>query len=43
MRSGKLRPFVVLPTLLFLLFVSLVLLANSLVQKPSVQKAFLDR
>jgi hypothetical protein len=38
----KLRPFVVLPTLLFLLFVSLVLLANSLIQKPSVQKAFLD-
>jgi hypothetical protein len=39
----KLRPFVVLPTLLFLLFVSLVLFANSLIQKPSVQKAFLDR
>jgi len=43
MDSMKLRPFVVLPTLLFLLFVSLVLLANSLIQKPSVQKAFLDR
>ena len=39
----KLRPFVVLPTLLFLLFVSLVLFANSLIQNPSVQKAFLDR
>jgi hypothetical protein len=39
----RLRPFVVLPTLLFLLFVSLVLFANSLIQKPSVQKAFLDR
>lgn len=42
MDSKKLRPFVVLPVLLFLLFVSLVLLANSLIQKPSVQKAFLD-
>ncbi len=39
----KLRPFVVLPTLLFLFFLSLVLFANSLIQKPSVQKAFLDR
>ena len=42
MGSKKLRPFVVLPVLLFLLFVSLVLLANSLIQKPSVHKAFLD-
>ena len=42
MASKKLRPFVVLFVLLFLLFVSLVLLANSLIQKPSVQKAFLD-
>ena len=42
MDSKKLRPFVVLPTLLFLLFFSLVLLANSLIQKPSVHKAFLD-
>jgi hypothetical protein len=42
-RSRKLRPFVVLPVLLFLLFISLLLLANSLVQKPAVQKAFLDR
>ena len=39
----KLRPFVVLPALLFLLFVSLLLFANSLIQKPSVQKAFLER
>jgi hypothetical protein len=38
-----LRSVVVLPTLLFLLFVSLVLFANSLVQKPAVQKALLDR
>ncbi|MBP1741052.1 MAG: hypothetical protein H6Q48_3345, partial [Deltaproteobacteria bacterium] len=43
MDRKKLRPFVVLPTLLFLFFVSLVLLANSLIQKPSVQKIFLDR
>jgi hypothetical protein len=43
MDSKKLRRFVVPLTLLFLLFVSLVLLANSLIQKPSVQKAFLDR
>ncbi len=42
MDSKKLRPFVVLPTLLFLLFASLALLANSLVQNPSVQKTFLD-
>jgi hypothetical protein len=42
-RSRKLRPFVLLPILLFLFFISLVLLANSLVQKPSVQKAVLDR
>jgi hypothetical protein len=39
----KLRPFIVLPALLFLLFVSLVLLANSLIQDPAAQKAFLDR
>lgn len=43
MDSKKLRPFIVLPTLLLLLFVSLVLFANSLIQKPSVQKALLDR
>lgn len=43
MDSKKLRPFVVPPILLLLLFVSLVLLANSLVQKPSVQKLFLER
>ncbi len=43
MDSKKLRPFVVLPTLLFLLFISLVLLANSLIQRPTVQKAFLER
>jgi hypothetical protein len=43
MDSKKLRPFVVLPILLLLLFVSLVLLANSLVQKPSVQGLLLDR
>jgi AsmA-like C-terminal region len=43
MDSKKLRPFVVLPTLLLLLFASLVLFANSLIQKPSVQKALLDR
>jgi hypothetical protein len=43
MDSKKLRPFVVLPTLLLLLFVSLVLFANSLIQKPSVQKLLLDR
>jgi hypothetical protein len=43
MDSKKLRPFVVLPVLLLLLFVSLVLLANSMIQKPSVQKLLLDR
>ena len=43
MDSKKLRPFVVLPVLLILLFFSLLLLANSLVQKPSVQKVFLER
>ncbi len=42
MNSKKLRPFVVLPVLLLLLFVSLVLLANSLIQRPSVQNAFLE-
>ncbi len=42
MDTQKLRSFPVLPLLLFLLFVSLILLANSLIQKPSVQKSFLD-
>ena|GEM_PF-1214852 len=42
MNTKKPRPFVVLPVLLFLFFVSLLLLANSLIQKPSVQKRLLQ-
>ena len=42
MDTKKLRSIVVLPVLLVLLFVSFILLANSLIQKPSVQKRFLE-
>ena len=39
----RLRPFIVIPGLLFLLFLSGLLWANSLIQKPSVQAYLVDR
>lgn len=42
MDPKKLRPFVVLLGLLFLFFVSLPILANALIHKPSVQKSLLE-
>ncbi|MBW1800164.1 MAG: hypothetical protein JRJ85_05475, partial [Deltaproteobacteria bacterium] len=39
----KIRVFIVLPVLLVLLFASLILLANALVQRPSIQKYFIKR
>lgn len=42
MDTKKLRPFVVLPVLLFLFFFSLLLLTNALIHKPTVQKRLLE-